>query len=138
MKLMVFTADMDGLKTINDRFGHGCGDIALKEVAYALSKAADDDEICIRLGGDEYMAIGMDYDEAKMSKFINDFVDELNSFNASGQYEFGVYVSYGYNLILPGEETTIESCLSLADSLMYHHKYNKASKNIKANLYHNR
>lgn len=134
MKLMILTADMDGLKYINDRFGHACGDIALKEVANALLKAADDDEICIRLGGDEFMALGMDYDEAKMCKFINRFVQELNRFNTSTEYDFEVYVSYGYNLILPNAETTIESCLSLADSLMYHQKYDKASKSIKANI----
>ncbi len=134
VKLMVFTADMDRLKYINDKFGHSYGDIALKEVANALLKAADDDEICIRLGGDEFMAIGMDYDEIKMSKFINRFVEELNSFNAEAPYDFGVYVSYGYKLILPEEGTTIESCLSSADALMYQQKYEKTSKSIKANL----
>lgn len=133
-RLMILTADMDGLKYINDKFGHFCGDVALKEVANALQKAADDDEICIRLGGDEFMAIGMDYDEAKMVKFISSFVQELNEFNRSGKHEFGVYVSYGYQLILPVEETTMENCLSLADTLMYSQKYDKASKNIKANI----
>jgi diguanylate cyclase (GGDEF)-like protein len=134
VELMVFTADMDKLKYINDKFGHYSGDIALKEVANALVKAADDDEICIRLGGDEFMAIGMDYDEVKMSKFINRFVNELNSFNERNECDFGVYVSYGYKLISPSQETTIESCLSFADALMYQQKYEKASKSIKANL----
>lgn len=132
--LMVFTADMDKLKYINDKFGHSFGDIALKEVATALLQAADDDEICIRLGGDEFMAIGMDYDDIRMSKFINRFVQELNNFNYNREYDFGVYVSYGYNLILPNAETSIENCLSSADALMYQQKYEKASKSIKANL----
>jgi diguanylate cyclase (GGDEF)-like protein len=134
LNLMVFTADMDKLKYINDKFGHSNGDIALKTVANALFYAADDDEICIRLGGDEFMAIGMDYDEIKMRKFITRFVDELNKFNTAGEHDFSVYVSYGYNLILPAADTTIESCLSSADSLMYQQKYEKASKSIKANL----
>ncbi len=133
-KLMIFTADMDKLKYINDKFGHYSGDIALRTVASALIKAADDDEICIRLGGDEFMAIGIDYDDNKMAKFINRFVEELNEFNNSGEYEFGVYVSYGYYLIFPNNETTIENSLSLADALMYQQKYEKASKSIKANL----
>lgn len=134
VKLMVFIADMDKLKYINDKFGHFHGDIALKEVADALAKAADDDEICIRLGGDEFMAIGMDYDENKINKFIERFVGELNSFNERSEYDFGVYVSYGYHMVLPGKDTSIENCLSYADALMYQQKYEKASKNIKANI----
>ncbi len=132
--LMVFTADMDRLKYINDKFGHSYGDIALKVVANALLHAADDDEICIRLGGDEFMAIGMDYDDAKMIKFINKFVEELNKFNETKEQDFSVYVSYGYHLILPGEDTKLEGCLGSADALMYQQKYEKASKSIKANL----
>jgi diguanylate cyclase (GGDEF)-like protein len=132
--LMIFTADMDKLKYINDKFGHSYGDIALKVVASALLHAADDDEICIRLGGDEFMAMGIDYDEIKMNKFISRFVEELNKFNFMQEYDFSVYVSYGYKLILPNQDTTIESCLSAADALMYQQKYEKASKSIKANL----
>lgn len=133
-RLMVFTADMDKLKYINDHYGHSQGDIALKVVSNALQIAADDDEICIRLGGDEFMAIGMDYDEAKAIKFVNKFVEELNKFNFLQEYEFGVYVSYGYYLVLPDENTSIEECLLHADSLMYRQKYDKEAKHIKANL----
>lgn len=132
--LMVFTADMDKLKYINDKFGHYYGDIALKVVANALQEAADDDEICIRLGGDEFMAIGIDYDEMKLSKFIKRFVEALNDFNFKTEYDFGVFVSYGYKLVLPDAETSIEGCLSAADSLMYRQKYEKEANRIKANL----
>jgi diguanylate cyclase (GGDEF)-like protein len=132
--LMVFTADMDKLKYINDKFGHSHGDIAIKVVANALQYAADDDEICIRLGGDEFMAIGIDYDEMKITKFISRFVGELNKFNFLNEYDFSVYVSYGYNLILPDVNTTLESCLSSADTLMYRQKYDKETNRIKANL----
>jgi diguanylate cyclase (GGDEF) domain len=132
--MMVFTADMDKLKYINDKFGHFYGDIAIRVVANALLYAADDDEICIRLGGDEFMAIGMDYDESRMEKFIHRFVEELNKFNFVKDYDFSVYVSYGYHLVLPEESTTIENCLSAADALMYQQKYEKTSKSVKANL----
>ncbi len=133
-RLMVFTADMDKLKYINDKFGHASGDIALKVVANALLHAAEDDEICIRLGGDEFMVIGMDYDEGKMVKYVNRFIEELNQFNFKNEYEFNVFISFGYNLVLPDENTTIESCLMEADTLMYQQKYEKNARSIKANL----
>ena len=133
-RLMIFIADMDKLKTINDNLGHSRGDAALKALAGALKSAANDDEICIRLGGDEFMAIGMDYDENKMTEFTNRFVEELNRFNASDESEFDVYVSYGWNLIYPDAHTTIEDCMHIADYRMYQQKYNKVCNNIRANL----
>jgi diguanylate cyclase (GGDEF)-like protein len=133
-KLMVFTADMDKMKYINDNYGHAKGDAALRVVSNALQHAADDDEICIRLGGDEFMVIGMEYDEKKLLKFINQFINELNQHNLSEDYNCGVYVSYGWSLTVPDEKTTIELCLSAADTHMYRQKYDKAAKEIKANL----
>jgi len=127
-KLMVFTADMDKLKFINDKFGHAYGDVALKVVAESMQQAANHNEICIRMGGDEFMAIGIDYDEEKLERFIEHFLESLNRFNFITDYDFGVYVSYGSHLIHPDEDTSIESCLGIADKLMYHQKYEKESK----------
>lgn len=133
-RLMVFTADMDKLKYINDKYGHAKGDIALKLVASALMQAADDDEICIRLGGDEFMVIGMDYDTNKMVRFANRVIEKLNRFNFLNEYDFNVFVSFGYYLVVPNENTTIESCLQEADALMYQQKYEKNARSIYANL----
>lgn len=130
-RIMVFVADMDKLKMINDNYGHVSGDIAIKAVADALIQAADDDEICIRGGGDEFTAIGLEYDEQKMNNFVRKFVDALDRFNQSGNYEFSVYVSYGWNLILPDENTTIEDCMIAADSKMYQQKYEKEALRLK-------
>ncbi len=134
VKLMVFTADMDKLKMINDNYGHLSGDIAIKVVADALQKAADDDEICMRCGGDEFTVIGLEYDEKKMNSFVEKFVGELDKFNQSGKYEFNVYVSYGWSLITPDENTTVEDCMIVADSRMYQQKYEKESLRLRANL----
>jgi diguanylate cyclase (GGDEF)-like protein len=123
--LMVFMADMDKLKLINDKFGHVYGDVALKVVAEAMQQAANNNEVCIRLGGDEFMAIGVDYDEEKLDRFIERFLESLNKFNFIKDYDFGVYVSYGSHLIHPDENTSIENCLGVADKLMYHQKNEK-------------
>src|SRR5690606_29207077 len=79
--LMVFSADMDNLKHINDKYGHAGGDIAIKAVAKALMNASEDDEICIRMGGDEFTVIGVEYDDAKMAQFVAKFEESINRFN---------------------------------------------------------
>lgn len=133
-QLMVFTADLDKLKLINDKYGHSKGDDAIKEVANALQDAALDDEICIRLGGDEFAAIGIDYDEEKLSNFVNRFVEHLDRYNQSENLQEAVYVSYGWYIISPKANTTLEECLSQADSHMYQQKYHKMKSNVRANL----
>lgn len=132
--IMVFTADLDKLKYINDNYGHSGGDIALKAVAKALSLSADDDEICARFGGDEFIVIGLEYDEEKAYRFIRGFVGELDRFNQNGKEEFSVYVSYGWNLVIPDINTTVEECLVTADKKMYQQKREKEALKLRANL----
>lgn len=49
--------DLDGFKPVNDRFGHGVGDLVLKEVAERLRAAAGDGAVVARLGGDEFAIV---------------------------------------------------------------------------------
>ncbi len=130
-RLMVFSADMDKLKYINDNFGHAFGDLAIKAVADALLYAARDNEICIRISGDEFVVIGMDYNQKKISEFIGHFEEKLDMHNQDGHLLYRVYVSYGWTLIRPTESTSIEDCLITADSKMYQQKYQKETLRLK-------
>jgi diguanylate cyclase (GGDEF)-like protein len=128
--LMVFSADMDNLKHINDIYGHAGGDIALKAVAAALMKASEDDEICIRLGGDEFSVIGIEYDDDKMNQFVNKFNESIKKFNLETSYEFEIGISYGWGITKADESTTLEECLNVADKEMYLHKHKKKKRGI--------
>jgi diguanylate cyclase (GGDEF)-like protein len=55
--LGVLVIDMDGLKPINDRFGHRAGDAAIAEVARRFKKASRKSDTTARVGGDEFAAI---------------------------------------------------------------------------------
>lgn len=128
--VMVFTADMDNLKKVNDQYGHIQGDIALKAIANSLQKAADDDELCIRSGGDEFIVVGIEYNEEKLNRFINSFNNEITKYNKRSNHPFEISTSYGYVLINPEKETKLNEVLNIADNKMYEQKNKKRAMNL--------
>jgi len=56
-RFSLLVADVDDLKRVNDRHGHAAGDQALQWVAGFLSRALRADDVCCRIGGDEFLAI---------------------------------------------------------------------------------
>jgi diguanylate cyclase (GGDEF)-like protein len=55
--LTVLLMDIDGLKLVNDKYGHAAGDTALKGFADRLQRAIRGSDLAVRLGGDEFMAL---------------------------------------------------------------------------------
>jgi diguanylate cyclase (GGDEF)-like protein len=55
--LTVLLMDLDGLKIVNDQFGHAAGDTVIKSFADRLQRAIRGSDLAVRLGGDEFMAI---------------------------------------------------------------------------------
>ncbi|HKV04569.1 MAG TPA: GGDEF domain-containing protein [Candidatus Acidoferrales bacterium] len=55
--LTVLLVDLDGLKQINDKLGHGAGDLILKGFSERLQKAIRGSDLAVRLGGDEFMVL---------------------------------------------------------------------------------
>ncbi|MDE3105122.1 MAG: GGDEF domain-containing protein [Acidobacteriota bacterium] len=53
-RLAVMMMDVDGLKGMNDRYGHGCGDAVLQSVAAVLQDTVRDHDSVARMGGDEF------------------------------------------------------------------------------------
>lgn len=71
-------ADLDGLKDINDSFGHATGDTALRRLGEALRRRAGPHDIVARLGGDEFAVLGM-HDVAGVQGVIDRFAPVLDA-----------------------------------------------------------
>src|SRR5580704_19320772 len=55
--LTLLLLDVDGLKLINDKFGHAAGDLLLKGFSERLQRAIRGSDLAARLGGDEFMVL---------------------------------------------------------------------------------
>ena len=126
--LAVYLIDMDNLKIMNDYFGHEEGDYCLCAIAKAMRKAAEDDEICIRSGGDEFVVLGKNYTEEKADKFKLRLRDTLAKMCDKDKKDYEISVSIGCFIDIPRkhqEKSMIdigEYYLKEADKLMYSEK----------------
>lgn len=116
----VVLADLDGLKFINDCYGHGEGDLAIATVAAALRHACPPQAICVRFGGDEMLAVVADEcDETSIKERLNNFLEARNS-EFGKPYEISASVGI-YSYQNPGE-LDFEELIKTSDKLMYEEK----------------
>ena len=119
---MVLGIDMDNLKYINDVYGHAQGDIALCTIAKAMQAACENDEICARMGGDEFEVFAFQYNQEMADGFVERFQNYLESFNKTSNLPYQVNASTGYTITEPDSKKTLEDYIKESDSLLYRNK----------------
>ncbi len=118
---LVYVVDMDGLKYINDTFGHPEGDFALKTVSAAIMSIARLDDICVRAGGDEFYIVGAGpYDEEQCRRRYDDFLKNLDNMSRNAGKPYPVLASIGFAHGPLSRD--IDDVLSEADVKMYESK----------------
>lgn len=127
-QLMILFADLDGLKKINDRYGHDKGDVAIKAVADVLREACVQDEVCARFGGDEYVVYAADYDREKAEAFCRRCEERLDYYNQTLKQPFRIGASFGYEVFVPAAGDMMDKYIDKADQKMYLNKNEKYAK----------
>ena len=112
-------ADVDGLKLINDQFGHDAGDRALSGLAHRMKNTIRKDDIFARIGGDEFAIILKVRDTHAAELVAKRLNDALNLEPLTG--EIDIRCSLGV-LVLPKGSKSIDAELKQADTLMYRAK----------------
>jgi len=123
--VMVMFADMDGLKHINDTYGHKAGDHAIRSIASILQEACTGEEIACRFGGDEFFIFGADYNEQKACKLRDRIQKSLEICNRNAELPYQLSVSLGACITVPPKNSNIFQLISVADNLMYEEKKKK-------------
>lgn len=113
----IVSIDMDGLKYINDTFGHKAGDEAIKETARCIKRALQKDEFVARMGGDEFSAILILSEPGRVGKFIRNIRNNIRDINASGKLQYELSASIGTCDLTNWHE--VMECMNKADRAMY-------------------
>jgi diguanylate cyclase (GGDEF)-like protein len=123
-ELLVVFADVDGLKAINDGYGHSEGDRALKKVAEVLLAVFRDTDIVARLGGDEFVVLALDCSLAGLVR-INAHLDKMLRVVNELDDPWKLSISLGTVHVDSKHQLSIGDLLSKADKMMYEQKREK-------------
>jgi diguanylate cyclase (GGDEF)-like protein len=116
--------DLDGLKAVNDRFGHAAGDELIRRFANVLVQAFRDSDVIARLGGDEFVVL-MTYCSEAVSPVQRRLQEALDERNATLPEEQAIRFSVGTVKIDPAIHRSVDEWLHDADTLMYRRKQEK-------------
>jgi len=125
--LLFFFIDIDGLKDINDNFGHRAGDHALVVTADILRNTFRDSDILGRAGGDEFVVLAVETHSEDKDAILQRFETERHHYS-TGIEEYDLYFSIGVSTWTHQESKSIDALLSEADAAMYIHKRSKRGK----------
>lgn len=118
LPLTVVMSDVNGLKLVNDSFGHAAGDELLKKVSEIMKEGLRSDDIVARLGGDEFVILLPNTSEAEAEQII-DRIKALASKEKVGTVD--ISISFGYEAKTTKEEK-VQDILKKAEDFMYKKK----------------
>ena len=117
--------DMDGLKHINDVYGHSEGDFAIKMTAHIITECCKSGEIAGRAGGDEFYIYASDYTREKLDSFSRELVRLCDEYNERREKPYRIEMSFGAYLCETDNSGSIEDFLKISDTNMYEQKMSK-------------
>lgn len=119
----VVFADLDGLKNVNDHFGHNAGDSFIAAVASALKETrASANDFVARYGGDEFLVVLTgDIDNDDLSERMLTMKKRLQETSAHDRFPFTPSVTWGSTQAKPNDN--LASLVARADEIMYRRKH---------------
>jgi diguanylate cyclase (GGDEF)-like protein/PAS domain S-box-containing protein/putative nucleotidyltransferase with HDIG domain len=123
LPLTIVIGDVNGLKLINDTFGHTIGDELLRKAANILIKGCRMGDIIARLGGDEFVILLPKTDAREAEKIIHRIRELLVNEEAGS---IGISISFGYDTKIEQTENILD-ILKNSEDYMYRNKLSESS-----------
>lgn len=125
---MILFADLDGLKEINDCYGHSEGDVAIAAAADVLRRACSGEEVCARFGGDEFVVYCGGYTQEDAEAYAGRLERLMEELNKTLNRPCRIGISYGYEVITPKVGEQLKHYVDVADKRMYRNKVSKKNE----------
>lgn len=123
--LYLIFLDLDGLKKVNDVYGHEMGDKLICEMADILRKCRDKEELLMRYGGDEFVVFGEGYEEEFVKSYVERIRKAMREANSKSDRLYQLDASIGYSMVAYDDERPLSGLIELADQKMYKEKREK-------------
>lgn len=120
-KGLVIFGDLDGLKSINDTYGHEIGDLAIKTIADVLKRSFRSSDIVARLSGDEFAMVIPGVGLSQMPEIRNKIQKNCEIISKENNLPFIASASFGV-AEYSESNTLLKNLLSKADSDLYEQK----------------
>jgi diguanylate cyclase (GGDEF)-like protein/PAS domain S-box-containing protein len=120
--VVLIFADMDGMKYINDTFGHKEGDQALIDAACIIKRVFRASDIIARLGGDEFVALSVEASDESKENIQARLRENLEVHNLETTKPYKLSISIGITVYDPAAPCSLDELIERGDKLMYENK----------------
>jgi diguanylate cyclase (GGDEF)-like protein len=126
--LYLFMMDLDGLKPINDTYGHLEGDQAIKECGAILKSNFRAVDVVARIGGDEFAVLMVDDASQKPEESLQRLKERLDEHHRLHGRAYRLSLSVGMAITEPQDTFNLDQLISRADATLYEEKRQKSSR----------
>jgi diguanylate cyclase (GGDEF)-like protein len=125
---IVMFMDMDGLKTINDTYGHSEGDKVIVIFAKLLREALREEDIIGRMGGDEFVVLSSVKTHEQGAQVVKRIREKFDEYNQRNLHPYKVDCSIGTVALEDATRECFEAAILNADNVLYKEKMRKKGK----------
>lgn len=127
-QIFLLFMDIDGLKPVNDTYGHDAGDDLIREMAWCIKKNLNDGMLAMRYGGDEFVILGSSRSGKKAEMLVNAIRNSIRSSNQEHKYPFRLSASIGVIKYQARDIEDLTVLIEQADIQMYEEKRRKKAR----------
>lgn len=122
--------DLNGLKYVNDNFGHSEGDELLVMACKYIKEVVRDSDLLCRIGGDEFIILFSNTKKEKVEETMEEIISNMDIENKKRLKPYDISFSYGVVQVDCNNSRSTDEIIQMADAKMYEYKKKyKKSKN---------